>query len=232
MHGVSCALYFCAAVATAQPLENPAPFAAHAALPPSFLDDLKSTDVASQAAWGVIRHLHDRVIPALPEVRAAIDAAMFDSTALIGEALSAGAGFRANEPTLWSQRGRVSWPIPGGTLSAAFGDRRRESSTTLERHTGWSLVATASTEIQSVSQGVVVFAEPVDGLGFTVVVAHAVDLHTVYAGLLSLSVHAWQPVAAGETLGLGAAESASGRRELYFEVRESGVPVDPALWLR
>lgn len=230
--GVSCALCLSAPVATAQPLEEPAPFASTSALPPSFLHDLQLVDRASRTALGVVTHVQEAILPMLPEVRAAIDNAILDSTTVVGDALSSVAGFRAIEPSIWSHQGQVLWPIPNGTLAAPFGERRRENSATLERHTGWSLQATASSVVQSVAQGVVVFAEPVDGLGFTVVVAHAGDLHTVYAGLLSLTVQAWQPVAAGETLGLGAAESASGRRELYFEVRESGVPVDPALWLR
>jgi murein DD-endopeptidase MepM/ murein hydrolase activator NlpD len=230
--GVSCALCLSAPVATAQPLEDPAPFASTSALPPSFLHDLQLVDRASRTALGVVTHVQEAILPMLPEVRAAIDNAILDSTTVVGDALSSVAGFRAIEPSIWSHQGQVLWPIPNGTLAAPFGERRRENSATLERHTGWSLQATASSVVQSVAQGVVVFAEPVDGLGFTVVVAHAGDLHTVYAGLLSLTVQAWQPVAAGETLGLGAAESASGRRELYFEVRESGVPVDPALWLR
>jgi murein DD-endopeptidase MepM/ murein hydrolase activator NlpD len=229
---VSCALCLSAPVATAQPLEDPAPFASTSALPPSFLHDLQLVDRASRTALGVVTHVQEAILPMLPEVRAAIDNAILDSTAVVGDALSSVAGFRAMEPSIWSHQGQLLWPIPNGTLAAPFGERRRENSATLERHTGWSLQATASSVVQSVAQGVVVFAEPVDGLGFTVVVAHAGDLHTVYAGLLSVTVQAWQPVASGETLGLGAAESASGRRELYFEVRESGVPVDPALWLR
>lgn len=219
--------------AAAAQAPDPTPlFESTSALPSSFMDDLQTVSAGTQAAQGVVRHLTARVIPELPEVRIAISEAYTATSAAVGVALLSGVGFRATEPSPWVRRGRWSWPIPRASLAAGFGDRRRDDSTTMERHTGWSLQATVSTEVATVARGVVLFAEQVDGLGFTVIVAHAQDLHTVYAGMLSISVRQWHPVEEGDVLGLGAAEAASGRREIYFEVREAGVPVDPDSWLR
>jgi hypothetical protein len=218
--------------AVAQEWEVSVPFETDAALPLSFMMELTSTDAGFHTAHGVRLHLHQRILPFVPEVRAAVGAGMTHVHSLVGEALNSAEGYRASEPAIWTRRGHLDMPIEGASLAAGFGERRRDHSTTLERHTGWSLHATASSEVESVARGVVVFAEPVSGLGFTVVIAHDTGLHTVYAGLLSLAVRPWQSLAAGETVGLGVAESASGRRELYFEVREAGVPVDPDLWLR
>ena len=41
-----------------------------------------------------------------------------------------------------------------------------------------------------------------------------------------------QPVAAGEPLGTAGERSVYGQRELYFELRQAGIPIDPLRWFQ
>jgi septal ring factor EnvC (AmiA/AmiB activator) len=131
-------------------------------------------------------------------------------------------------------RARWEWPLdPGnGAPVVPWGERRTSVQGAVMRHTGWSFPGDADRQVRAVMAGVVLVVEWVAGLGPVVVVAHAPDLHTVYAGILRPEVMAMQCVAAGDALGHGVAVQADGERELYFEVRVEGIPVDPSPWFR
>ena len=82
----------------------------------------------------------------------------------------------------------------------------------------------------SPAAGVVQYVGPVKGWGVIVILRLAGGYHLVLAGLERPSVQSGQSVAAGQPVGW----MPDGRQstiELYLELREQGVPVDPARWL-
>ena len=78
--------------------------------------------------------------------------------------------------------------------------------------------------------GLVQYVGPVKGWGDILILRLAGGYHLVLAGLDRTAVDVGQSVAAGAPVGWmpDGKESPS---ELYLEVRERGVPVDPAQWL-
>lgn len=124
-------------------------------------------------------------------------------------------------------------PVRGRPV-AGFGPRPRGPDGTIERHTGSSWVCAPGEPVGAVAEGVVSAVRRLRGLGLVVVVDHGDQYQTVYARLGSATVAEGARVYAGDALGTcPEAGQASGRsRELYFEVRDQGVPVDPAIWLR
>lgn len=154
-------------------------------------------------------------------------AAMDDASSLVASAVNAGGVFEQ----IFTHRSilqRLRAPLSLQSVRAGFGERRRPDSAASERHTGWSFHATSAAQVASAERGVVVWAGPIDGLGMTVIVAHSRRVHTVYANLLTLNVSTGQAVDRGDIVAFGAASDLTDRRELYFELRIDGIPVDPA----
>src|SRR5665213_533816 len=104
--------------------------------------------------------------------------------------------------------------------------------------------------VASPGSGLVQYVGPVKGWGVILILRLAGGYHLVLAGLDKTSVSVGQSVAAGEAVGMmpdsgqspgdGAlndrapndrAKGGKAPRELYLEVRNQGVPVDPARWL-
>jgi septal ring factor EnvC (AmiA/AmiB activator) len=75
------------------------------------------------------------------------------------------------------------------------------------------------------------YVGPLKGYGLVVILRPSDAYHVVLAGLDQAASGAGRSVAAGEPIGRMANES-DAPRELYFEVRRNGEPVDPARWLQ
>jgi septal ring factor EnvC (AmiA/AmiB activator) len=78
----------------------------------------------------------------------------------------------------------------------------------------------------------VVFARSLPGYGNLVILDHGDKVHTLSAELAEVQVREGQSVGAGQTLGSVGGQGSARGPGLYFEVRLSGRPVDPTLWLR
>ncbi|MBW8859257.1 MAG: peptidoglycan DD-metalloendopeptidase family protein, partial [Caulobacter sp.] len=85
--------------------------------------------------------------------------------------------------------------------------------------------------VTSPAAGVVEYAGPLNGWGAVLILRAQGAYHLVLAGLDQVSVAPGQSVAPGATVGRMADRGAS-EPELYFEVREDGVPADPERWLK
>jgi septal ring factor EnvC (AmiA/AmiB activator) len=94
---------------------------------------------------------------------------------------------------------------------------------TIQTTLGASVQAPASAEVQYVG--------PVKGWGVILILKMNGGYHLVLAGLDRATVQPGQSVAAGAPVGW-MPDGRQSRSELYFEVREQGVPVDPARWMR
>jgi septal ring factor EnvC (AmiA/AmiB activator) len=104
------------------------------------------------------------------------------------------------------------------------------------RSNGVTLAAGRGAEVSSPGAAVVQYVGPVKGWGVILILRLAGGYHLVLAGLDRASVSVGQSVAAGQSVGSMPGGPHSGGRsspaELYLEVREQGVPVDPGRWLK
>ncbi|MDH3402831.1 MAG: peptidoglycan DD-metalloendopeptidase family protein [Acidobacteriota bacterium] len=121
-------------------------------------------------------------------------------------------------------RGVLDRPIVG-SIVRAFGPRRDPRYKTLVPHNGLQFAGLADESVRVVFPGRVVYAQPLEGYGETVIVLHSGRVFTLYAGLATLAVRTDELLSLGQVV--GAADGG-----LYFEVREENRPVDPAEWIR
>jgi secretion/DNA translocation related TadE-like protein len=120
-------------------------------------------------------------------------------------------------------------PVAGDyRLTARFGDTGPAWET--GRHTGLDFAAPVGTPVVASAAGQVTHAGPAGQFGNLVVVDHG-PVATYYAHLAVVSVAVGDHVGAAERVGsVGATGNATGPH-LHFEVRENGVPHDPAAML-
>jgi murein DD-endopeptidase MepM/ murein hydrolase activator NlpD len=122
----------------------------------------------------------------------------------------------------------LSWPLRGA-ITGQFGEGRGGHT-----HAGIDIPKPAGTPIKAASGGRVITAEPEDGYGNYVCIAH-VKLSTCYAHLESFRVKQGARVRRGQLIGLVGNTGNSGAIHLHFEVRRGtemyGEPVDPSKYL-
>ncbi|MGZ6641108.1 MAG: peptidoglycan-binding protein [Solirubrobacteraceae bacterium] len=111
-------------------------------------------------------------------------------------------------------------------IAAAAGDRYGPRGNGW--HAGLDFPAPTGTPVDTAGAGRVAFVGWDDGFGLTVVLAHALGVHTRYAHLSRATVTPGEAVAAGARIGrVGATGRATGPH-LHFEVTVRGANVDPA----
>jgi septal ring factor EnvC (AmiA/AmiB activator) len=90
--------------------------------------------------------------------------------------------------------------------------------------------APRAARVSSPASGVVQYVGPVKGWGVILILRLTGGRHLVLAGLAQASAPVGQSVAPGEPVGWmpDARQSTS---ELYLEVRDQGVPIDPGRWI-
>ena len=129
----------------------------------------------------------------------------------------------------------LSIPTPG-PIVRRFGSALASGG----RTNGMTFSAAGGARVASPGPGYVQYVGPVKGWGVILILRLAGGYHLVLAGLDRTSVSVGQSVAAGETVGFmpdgrqSPSDGTSGgkaSRELYLEVRNQGVPVDPGHWL-
>jgi septal ring factor EnvC (AmiA/AmiB activator) len=104
------------------------------------------------------------------------------------------------------------------------------------RANGVTFSTAGGARVASPGPGYVQYVGPVKGWGVILILRLAGGYHLVLAGLDRTSVSVGQSVAAGEAVGFmpdgRQSDGEKASRELYLEVRDQGVPVDPGRWLR
>jgi murein DD-endopeptidase MepM/ murein hydrolase activator NlpD len=118
---------------------------------------------------------------------------------------------------------RFGWPLDG---TVRRGWKTRTSS---DHHDGIDISAPLGAPVKAAAPGTVIFAGPeAEQFGNLVVVDHGDGWNTAYGFLSKISVKKGAKIAAGQRIGsVGATGKARGN-ELHFEVRQDGIPVDPA----
>jgi len=124
-------------------------------------------------------------------------------------------------------KGKLDWPSKG-KLEHTFGQRK---------HGGidWKGVligAKEGTNINSVHNGQVVFADWLKGYGWVIVVDHGEGFMSLYGHAQTLLRDVGDMVSEGETLALVGQSGGQASSGLYFEIRHKGRAVNPIKWCK
>ena len=126
--------------------------------------------------------------------------------------------------------GRYIWPAPG-SITSYFGYRYHPILRKRKYHTGVDIGAPMSTKIMAADSGTVIFSGTNGGYGKMISLDHGNGFSTVYGHCSALLVGEGQSVTKGQTIGLVGSTGFSTGPHLHFEIRKSGVPVDPLSYL-
>jgi septal ring factor EnvC (AmiA/AmiB activator) len=124
-------------------------------------------------------------------------------------------------------RGRLEWPV-AGRVAARFGETRAGGL----KWDGVLIDTQRGAEVRAVSDGRVVFADWLPGLGLLMIIDHGDGYLSLYAHNERLYKTVGARVAAGEPIAAAGDTGGSSRPELYFEIRRRGRPIDPRPWFR
>ncbi len=114
--------------------------------------------------------------------------------------------------------------------NVGFGRREQEDSPSYVRHTGLTYEIEEGRTVRAIAEGLVVFAERLEGYGKLVIVDHGGGYHSLYAHLDEIAVKADEEVGRGAQLGSSGATGSLEGPKLYVELRADGEPIDPAPW--
>jgi murein DD-endopeptidase MepM/ murein hydrolase activator NlpD len=129
----------------------------------------------------------------------------------------------AQAPTLWPVQGRVT---------GSFGERIDPFSGEGAFHRGVDIAANVGTRIIAPADGVVRFAEIVQGYGRTVLIDHGNGISTLYGHMSGYAVTTGELVHRGDTVGYVGQSGRSTGPHLHYEVRIFNTPVNPSRYLR
>ncbi len=118
-------------------------------------------------------------------------------------------------------------PIDRMTLSSDFGTRSDPFSGRRARHNGIDIPAPRGTPIFATADGTIGRAQWVSGYGKYVEINHGANIQTRYGHMAEYIVSSGQKVRKGDIIGYVGSTGRSTGNHLHYEVRLSGVPVNP-----
>lgn len=128
-----------------------------------------------------------------------------------------------------NRRGRLPWPVSGGTIAARFGNQIHPVLKTVTHNTGIDISVPAGADVRAVAAGEVAMISWLPSYGNLLIINHDDGYRTVYTHLSEIFVGQGQKVREGETIGKSG-ESIAGP-VLHFEIWKDREKLDPELWL-
>ena len=133
-------------------------------------------------------------------------------------------------PSIRAEKGRLSWPLRPGRVVAIYGARLAKQR---DRLHGVLLAPDGQhRQVKSISAGRVRYADWFGGYGLMLIVDHGNGVMSIYAHNDVLYKHLGDWVEKGDVLAEAGSTGWIDKVRLYFEVRDKGRPVNPALWCR
>lgn len=130
-----------------------------------------------------------------------------------------------------SQKGRMRMPVRGEVIET-FGKHKHPQFNSYTFTKGLVIAAPLGSEIRSIYEGTVIYAEYFKGYGNMVIIDHGGGYFSLYAYASRITKKVGSEVGKGEVIAaVGDVDSAKGPA-LYFEIRHQGKPVDPSGWVR
>jgi len=131
------------------------------------------------------------------------------------------------------ERTPLGWPVLSRQrqISSGFGLRFDPFTHRLSRHEGLDIRAPYGTKIYAVARGVVVTSAYDGDYGNVVVIRHGDGFETLYGHMSERLAKPGQAVGRGDVIGLVGSTGRSTGNHCHYEVRLSGVAVDPENYL-
>jgi septal ring factor EnvC (AmiA/AmiB activator) len=130
-----------------------------------------------------------------------------------------------------TQKGRMSLPVRGEVVET-YGKHKHPEFNSYTFSKGVSISAGAGSDIKSIYDGSVIFADYFKGYGNMIIIDHGGGYFSLYAHASKILKKVGADVARNEIVAtVGDTDSSRGPL-LYFEIRHQGKPVDPAEWVR
>lgn len=125
------------------------------------------------------------------------------------------------------KRGQLTIPTQG-RMRALFGKKRQGQ----VKWQGVMFNSPSGTQVQSVAEGKVLYADWLKGFGLVIIVDHGSGYMSVYGHNQALLKSVGDYVGSGESISLVGASGGQGNSGLYFELRHKGKALNPSKWLR
>lgn len=130
-----------------------------------------------------------------------------------------------------SQKGRMRMPVKGEVIET-FGKHKHPEFNSYTFSKGIVIAAPVGSDIRTVYEGTVIFADYFKGYGNMIIIDHGGGYFSLYAYASRIARKVGAEVAKGDVVAaVGDVDSAKGPA-LYFEIRHQGKPVDPSGWVR
>jgi murein DD-endopeptidase MepM/ murein hydrolase activator NlpD len=128
-----------------------------------------------------------------------------------------------------NRRGKLPWPVPGGSIVSRFGNQIHPVLKTVTQNTGIDISVPSGTEVRAVASGDVATISWLPSYGNLLILNHNNGFRSVYTHLSEITVGQGQKVNEGEAIGKSG-ESLAGPL-LHFELWREREKQDPELWL-
>ncbi|MCD6122510.1 MAG: M23 family metallopeptidase [Spirochaetales bacterium] len=123
-----------------------------------------------------------------------------------------------------------------GRMSARFGDRRlysyADNRTAHSIHNGIDFAVPVGTPVHACGDGRVVFADDRVITGKSVIIEHLPEVYSIYYHLSKIDVRKDELVKRGKIIGESGVSGLATGPHLHWEIRVSGVAVDPEIFLK
>jgi len=130
------------------------------------------------------------------------------------------------EQTFLKYRGQLRWPVEPDNYRYKFGINFDADTRLSLASKGVTLSFETEQNVLVFGPGKVIFSDRLPYWGDSVIVSHDGDYFSLYAGLKNIKVQIAETVESGQIIGQTA------RSDLYFELRHSDIPINPARWIR
>ncbi len=134
-----------------------------------------------------------------------------------------GTGFGKN-------KGNLMWPLDGDVVSG-FGRQKHPEFDAYVFKKGIEIEAKGSRDIKAAFDGVVAYADWLQGYGLTLIIDHGNSYYSIYGHASTIRVSRGSKVRKGQIVAIAGKGNNSGRDGIYFELRHQGDVVDPLAWL-
>ena len=131
----------------------------------------------------------------------------------------------SNKNSLLLYKGQLQKPL-NAYLKTKFGTLQDQHNKFYLVSFGEHYVAKSPTPITAIGPGTVIFRDELQRWRETLIVQHADNYYSVYAGLKNLKKSVGDPVSLNELLGVTASE------DFYFEMRHFDSPINPRAWYK
>ncbi len=125
-------------------------------------------------------------------------------------------------------QGKLHWPVKGSVVmpygSLLDVGNQRESGVLLKVPTG--------TPVKAVYSGKVIFADWLRGFGLLIIINHGDNYMTLYGRNQAIYAKVGHIVKTGDIIALTGNSGGYDKSSLYFEIRQNGSPINPAIWCR